>query len=749
MATAYSDWLATDDWRTVLEVWTEDLSQTVTRIHATCRIQSQYARSTNAQGSVSVGGQQLASADGVQLGEWSTATVCSGYRDMRRGASSYDVSVSAWGYLSYTGGATAALSVTIPQRGYSAPRPPASPSVRRVSDTSQALSWEADYTGLDGERPWTGIYVDRRTDGGPWVNIAKLPWSATNYADNGTSADHLYEYRLCAWSRTDSSGYLESDHVAAGTVRTTPAAPASVTLSKSSAGSVTVSISGASRVATAYEVEARSNGGPWEPAGSFPSLPREVPAAAGTVVVRVRASGGGLSSAWAESAPLVTICAPLAPTLVGMRGAYPAGEPVVVSWERSHPDGTAQTAAQVEVETGGSVSVREAGTAPSLALGLPLGTHRVRVRTKGLHAGWGAWSGRAVVVVAVPPQCFVSSPATDGEVVGSAPVPVEVSVTDATGVASATLSLLDASGVTISTEDVTGRDRATVGGYATLANDTPYSLVLSVRGGSGLSATSTRSFVTGWDLPAMPSADVTQDASLACHVRVVGGDSAYSVDGTALTGPMVMGSEVLLYGTMRADGGALVVGDAARCSSCTVERECDGEVAVIAAGLLDGQEAIDRLPPLNAPFRYLVTGRSEAGTSSQAVVGATVRSGGMALNFGQDASRVLIVGLNAGYSTSSERPSESFHLARGGTSMPVAYPLDQLDTSTSLSFEMRAGLHSEFRRVMREEWRGWWRGHAGERGCGPMTFSESFKAPGVWEGSVRLTHEDFEEPSNG
>lgn len=49
-----------------------------------------------------------------------------------------------------------------------------------------------------------------------------------------------------------------------------------------------------------------------------------------------------------------------------------------------------------------------------------------------------------------------------------------------------------------------------------------------------------------------------------------------------------------------------------------------GGDAVIASGVLDSQETIDRIPPLNTDYEYKVTGYADNGTSSQVATGANV-----------------------------------------------------------------------------------------------------------------------------
>ena len=280
------------------------------------------------------------------------------------------------------------------------------------------------------------------------------------------------------------------------------------------------------------------------------------------------------------------------------------------------------------------------------------------------------------------------------------------------------------------------------------------SATVSVTGGSGLSKTATRRFRTHWAEPATPEVSLSYDAALACHVKAGNGVSSYEIEQTTLVGPVSAdeaNGELPMSGTFTVDGDAIVIGNAPRCSSFTVERVAYGGIAVIASGMLDSQETIDRIPPLNTDYAYRVTGYADNGTSSQATAEANVFAHGMALNFGQDASTALVLDYNGDYSTSSKRAVETYHFADGGENgdLPMSYALDELDKETSLSWEMGRDGHDAYMRIMDEQWKGWWRGHAGERAYGPMDFDMSVKAPGVWKGSASVVHNVFEEPING
>lgn len=691
-------------------------------------------------------------------GETVTQLVATKDLTVTKGGSGRNVWCSAT--INVTGGyqngsSSAGVNVWVGQRAYYQPYPPRDCSLQRVSDTQQHIRWSPNYTGMDGGYPWAGVYVDRRTDDGPWVNIADVSWDVTNYTDNSTTAGHKYEYRLCAHGPGGNS-----THVSCGTTYTTPSAPSRIDAIKAGASEVTLRVYGAWAYAATWDIQRSTDGGrTWSSIttsteGEDPAWLdlHDKAAPAGTVVYRVRAKRGNLMSAWVKSNSVTTITPPLAPKVTA-DSVVPTGTAVTVSWVPNHQDGSAQSAAQVEF-SGSETITKTYTTTKSASVSLAKGSWKVRVRTKGLHADWGAWSGYIAIVVADYPQCWVAYPATDGVLIDQVPLTVRVAATDETGIAQATLMLAEVGGATVATADVTNLKPVSFGSYATIRNGIDYLLTLTVNGGSGLSKTATRRFKTHWAEPAFPDVSLSYDDALACHVRVRNGLSSYEIEQTTLVGPMAVdeeSSELSMLGTITADGSALALGIASRCSAFTVERVAYGADAVIGRGMLDSQETIDRVPPLNTDYEYRVTGYAENGTSSQITAVANVFAHGMALNFGQDASIVLVLDYNGDYSTSSQRSVETYHFADGGENgdLPVSYMLDELDKKTSVSWEMERNGHDEFMRVMDEQWRGWWRGHAGERAYGPMDFGLSVKKPGVWKGSVDLTHNVFEEPISG
>lgn len=638
--------------------------------------------------------------EGSNSSPYDTSSTFISYTDSYTRSYGSDRTVSFNAQYNVTGGynngtSTASVSMTIPARPYSAPRPPKSLAVARKSDAQHDVSWATDYDSSTGAQPWSGVYVDRRTDGGSWVSIATVSWSVANYSDKTTEADHKYEYRARSYNSAGASS-----SVTAAAVYTTPAAPSKVAAAVSSGTTVNVTPSGFGQYATHYDLQ-RDAGSGWESVASGVAI-ASIPYAdevSGTAKWRARVKRGSLVSAWVESASITTITPPLAPSAAVSPKVSGDGK-LTVSWVPNHPDGSAQTAAQVEVtENGQSASTKAVtGATGSLAVTVThVGAVSVRVRTKGAHADYGAWSAAVAADYELPPVAAFTSPGTDGAEVDRQPVEAAWSVTDATGIASQKLSLLDASGAVVWSEQLAAdaRSRSIGIGDHLMANGSSYSLRLDVRGGSTLTATATRSFATDWKVPATPSASVT-----------VGDDMGVT---------LVVSEGVPAEGTPDTD-------------SLSVTRVmADGSQHLVASGLSSGQAAMDPLPPLNQEFTYRVTAATDYGASSAADVAVAVESEVGVYNFGRAAESALVPPYDFSFSTSPERAGSAIHFA--GQELPEWYGTGQADRKGSQSFHLVSVEDAaRAQRLFAENSTGWLRLPDGRRERARMTASLSGRA---------------------
>lgn len=609
------------------------------------------------------------------------------------------------------GTSTATCTVTVPAIAYEAPNGPTSCSASRSSDTKATVTWvNGDVTTT---RPRNNNYIERSTDGGSWTQIASIAGTTSNYTDNGISANHRYAYRVRSGNSAGKSGYATS-----GYIYTTPAAPASVTVSKTAATTVQVGITGAAPYATGYDVARKDGSADWVRLASNAAMPytdSSVPA--GTVQYAARAVRGSLVSAWTFSESIVTVTAPLAPTIT----AYPAnpsilGWTVPIRWTPNHPDGSAQTSAQVEITRpdGTTSTVTVSGTATETSVELTqAGTWTARVRTHGLYDGWGAWSSTVSWGAYAAPVVTITSPAVDGVEVSLLPITIAWEITDPTGVSSQSVRLYDDDGMIYSVSVPSGTTAVTIGADdAQLSNGTEYRVGVIVTGGSGLSASATRIFVTDWAPPMLPTANVASDSeTLGASVTVFAGEAT----GTLPSGTPATAS--LMVSRIGADGSRWVVG----------------------SGLASGDTVTDPLPPLGVEYAYEVTASAETGATASVTYTEYIRSRAWALNFGAGAGEVLMLYGNPKSSYGLDQSGEAYHFADGGMGggMPVWYGLTDRDRSGSLSFDVVGPEDADRLEALCDAHPvGWMRDPFGHRRHCVMTPKVSHGVGQVWQLSI-------------
>lgn len=672
------------------------------------------------------------STGGVYASTGETRTISMRTQDftVSKWGSDRDVQCGAGVRLSggyHDGTSRAYCTVRISHRTWYQPHRPTGFAARRASDTSQSLTWGGDYTGLDGGYPWTGVYVDRGVDGAAPSNLATLGWAATNYSDNSTEAGHRYDYRLYSYGPGGTSQATETL-----TLYTTPVACTGLTASKPTATTVRLTPATRPRYADSFEFQASTDGGATWAAASFDSDWVCAAPPKGTVLFRVRAvkSSGGSSpetlyGPWATSNSVATLCAPLAPN-VSAPDVVATGSAVTVSWVPNHPDGTAQSAAQVEVTrldgTVGTVDV--SGSATSWVRDgsnqSSAGTIRFRVRTKGSHADWGEWSAYAIVRVAVAPKATIKSP-TASQVLSALPLAVSWDVTDSTGVSQQSLSIADSRGAVVwSATPGNGVRSLSVGSDAGLLNKSSYTLTYSMRAGSGLALTKTVRFSTDWAQPDNPTVTPTVGEGYTLELLLK----------AAKTTP------------------AAVSFDVARVNP-------DGSRTTLATGLKDGQTAYDSLPPLNVAYSYEVRAYASSGAVRVYTLPYTLDSDGHeVLSFGSAAQEHLALRYDAKGSESGKASGETFHFAlgTGQDPLPAFYADGDLDVTGSHSYVLAdADEYRDARRKLRAHADGWFRDAWGNVAVVAYSYQISYDATQYmrWDVQIDMTETMWEEPNRG
>lgn len=482
-----------------------------------------------------------------------TTTLATATFDVTRGASDKTARIGAYaeggGTGIYSGGTDYAwLNVTVPK--VLAPNAPTGCTVTYVSDSQASVSWTNGTA--DTDHPRDATLVERRDGSNDWAQVASVGGSATSYTDNGISANTQYQYRVRAKNVAGYSAYSTS-----GSIYTTPAAPSSVTLDKTAATTVQVDVTGTWGYAVTYDIESTYDGGAtWGSVVTSTSLPYSATVNAGTVKFRVRATRGALASAWTLSASLVTICPPLAPTIVQAPANPTAyGDGSTVAWTPNHPDGSTQSAAEVKVTNpGGTSTTYSVSTATSYSF-TPnaTGTWTAQVRTKGLDPSYGEWSQTVSWGVHNPPSVVITSPATDGTDIVALPLNVAWTVTDSTGV-SVQRIIIEGSDGEVLNRTLAGdvRTVALNASDVALENGQTYTIRLRVMGGSGLVTEQTRIFDVAWLAPAAPVLQLTEGEGRSATIDVM--DTRYTSSGTVLEASSAMMDSLTIDGLSVQDG---------------------------------------------------------------------------------------------------------------------------------------------------------------------------------------------------
>lgn len=641
-------------------------------------------------------------------GYWATAIVATADVDFARGENAW--TYSCGGSIWTTGGfapgtSTATASYTIPAHPRYVPRAPTNLTLVSSTDTKQELSVELP--DKSGWHDYDKINFYRHTDGGETEQLYHDK-VISNYPDLTTTAGHKYTYD-CRVQNGDN-GSLLSGMSNVVEVYTSPNALGRLELTKTADNKAQLKGYDAPRWKDGYEFQVtKDNGKTWENA-TVDETWLDSDAPAGTIRYRVRAyknkpwngAGDTIYSPWTESNSITTICPPNAPTINGLKTVYAANIDGIVgiafTWTPNHPDGSPQSAAQIELRSSvGALPVVDiADSTNSYSIEHGIGTLSVRVRTKGLDANWGAWSEWKTVRIAYGASAWFSSPSTNGTEVGVLPYTVEWKAADSTGISYQKIELRDSSGgVIASIEPSTSTRSWNLSGYSMLVNNSSYTLKGYVRNGAGLTTEFTRTFTTNWLSPAAPAVQVEYTDDLCAIIHVYQPKTDYAVQDAALTGPITQSDDgLLLSGNLTIEDGAIKLTSTAPTKTYDIARkDSDGTLTVLGTGNDLGTFVIDRLPPLNTEYEYVMTAHAESGTYITFSVKALCPSSGdEAFNFGDAAETCLRVGFDAQASRNKKVSGNTFHFAlgKGASQLPTFYSNDDMDIDGTHSYKLHS-----------------------------------------------------------
>lgn len=587
----------------------------------------------------------------VDGGDWSNLATIGGNRtsyvdETTRPNHTYRYRIGAYNSNSTAGNHSYTETLRNPP---TAPTAPTAVTNARNSDSKNTVSWKNTVTG---EAPYSAVKVERSIDGGAFAEIASLGGTAASYVDSTCSADHSYRYHVRGMNESGYSGYATS-----GTTYNTPSAPGKPSGHRTGDTSVELSIPNEARTATATEVQRSKDKATWQTiatttgkATSYGDNP-----GGGTFYYRARNTRGSLVSAWSESSEaVVTICAPAAPTLL----APTSGQVLKVSdsaiafcWKHNPIDGSAQTAAQLQYSTDAKnwttvqlTTAQSASVANSFALNA---TVYWRVRTKGVHADYGPWSGNRAFYVRQPPQLAFQSPES---VVRNVPISVAIQYVDASGrLADMQLQVTDRSGSVLYERAMGTSVSAEIAKEQWMPDDGgEYRLVATARSTSGLQTVQSFDFAVSFELPKRASLRVESDiergyAELKCIVDEAG-------EGQAVVG-------------------------------MTVWRVANGVETLLGTDLMDGATLIDKYAPLNREYSYRVAAYALSGAAKTTTHPGSIKTPYSFFYFGDSMARGMF------------EPKESRSLKRAGRTLkryigrtlPVLYDSGGIEDNRSWS----------------------------------------------------------------
>ena len=297
------------------------------------------------------------------------------------------------------------------------PSEPSNFSLIRYSDNQIKLNWQNNPTA---EKPYDKIEIQRWDNvTGNWYGLTEVNGDIQSFTDLTTQSNRSYNYRIRAKNTVGVSDYVES-----GVVHNTPAKPENLSVARQE---LNIRITWVNMATNAEQIRLQrrtEEDGEWGEYADVTILSPEktdytdIEPGGGVHQYRIRAEQSGLYSEWEESAVVMTLQPPNAPS-----NLYPDGVTVEqqteikFTWNYNSTDGTDQTAFELRYKTKSAASWTtitrttnvKSHTFPAEAF-LNEEEYVWQVRTKGEHADYSEWSAAASFITARKPSIIITFP---------------------------------------------------------------------------------------------------------------------------------------------------------------------------------------------------------------------------------------------------------------------------------------------------------------------------------------------------
>lgn len=643
----------------------------------------------------------------------------------------------------------------------------------RISNTEIQVEWGISSVSYVQRNLVTAFEVYRKTDGSapakmgtvhadtehtqysftddPIGNGRRQTWMTGYGVEHaGPTADHVYTYLLKvvgAATADDTETYTEESEP----VYMTPCKPQKIEVAHNSSGDVVVTVTNKSHTATGVCFERSIDGGAWvflaeeEYVEGGQTYLDEAVVAENTIEYRVRnhceqMTGTDAYSEYLSSAAVIEKTPPNPPTLKtpvsGSNIVLDQGT-VRMVWQHNALDGSSQEEAVLQIKANDGAWTSYNKTDESYHnLDISTGysandviTWRVKTRgacTEGDDNGFSAWSEESTFSIITRPQIRFTAPLS-GAMITTLPLEMAWEYDDLCGnLQSLSVDILKR-GVLEKTFDVPISDPTLTTYSYSLAgflfeNDTVYGLTVRALSTSGFTATADISITVAYEEATFP-------------------------DGTSGLIPVVSFDEdaiayIVAERDMTPDPETGETPELADIAEAYLYRLHDRERTLVASGIKEGDQVIDKYAPINTVFAYELLMLTQEGQV------ALIRS-----NLVQE-SQFWYVYWNDNIARAEWNPEGQINLKRpektqvrySGRRYPVTYDSDALEETFSFSTVIidRDELDN-FRQMIRDGGQGIWKSADGDVYDASFEFayqSEYYNSSLQWECSLSVTRID-------